>query len=82
MAVIVASTLYYSDPSLQVRACNLLGGFLTHKDTNMRYLSLESLSHLAISDLTREAIKKHQEVVLEALTVCVCVCVCVKLYCT
>ena len=35
----------------------------------MRYLSLESLSHLAISDLTREAIKKHQSVVLEALMV-------------
>ena len=36
----------------------------------MRYLSLESLSHLAISDLTREAIKKHQSVVLETLMVC------------
>ncbi|XP_064399538.1 AP-2 complex subunit alpha-2-like [Halichondria panicea] len=58
---------FQGDPSLQVRAANLLGGFLTHKDVNMRYLSLESLSHLAISDLTREAIKKHQSVVLETL---------------
>ncbi len=73
MMMITASLSIYSDPSLQVRVCNLLGGFLTHKDVNMRYLSLESLSHLATSDLTREAIKKHQSVVLESLTVCVCV---------
>lgn len=58
-----------SDPSLQVRACNLLGGYLTHKETNMRYMSLETLSHLAISDLSREAVKKHQDVVLKALKV-------------
>ena len=30
-------------------------------------MSLETLSHLAISDLSREAVKKHQEVVLKAL---------------
>lgn len=59
----------YRDPSLQVRACNLLGGYLTHKETNMRYISLETLSHLAISDLSREAVKKHQDVVLKALKV-------------
>ena len=58
-----------SDPSLQVRACNLLGGYLTHKETNMRYLALESLSHLATSDLSREAVKKHQDTVLEQLKV-------------
>lgn len=59
------------DPSLQVRACNLLGGYLTHKETNMRYMSLESLSHLAISDLSREAVKKHQDVVLKSLKVAI-----------
>ena len=59
----------HSDPSLQVRACNLLGGYLTHKETNMRYLALESLSHLATSDLSREAVKKHQDTVLEQLKV-------------
>ena len=61
--------LLYRDPSLQVRACNLLGGYLTHKETNMRYLALESLSHLATSDLSREAVKKHQDTVLEQLKV-------------
>ena len=55
----------HSDPNLQVRACNLLGGYLTHKETNMRYLALESLSHLATSDLSREAVKKHQDTMLE-----------------
>ncbi len=32
-------------------------------------MSLETLSHLAISDLSREAVKKHQDVVLKALKV-------------
>lgn len=58
---------FQGDPSLQVRACNLLGTYLTHKETNMRYLSLEALSHLATSELSREAVKKHQELVLKAL---------------
>ena len=35
----------------------------------MRYLALESLSHLATSELSREAVKKHQDVVLKALKV-------------
>lgn len=35
----------------------------------MRYLALESLSHLATSDLSREAVKKHQDTVLEQLKV-------------
>ena len=69
----------HSDPSLQVRACNLLGGYLTHKETNMRYLALESLSHLATSDLSREAVKKHQDTVLEQLKVGVAVA-CRRLY--
>ena len=34
-----------------------------------RYLSLESLSHLATSNTTREAVKKHQDTVLKALQV-------------
>ena len=36
----------------------------------MRYLSLEALSHLAVSDLSREAVKKHQDIVMKALNVC------------
>ena len=60
-----------SDPSLQVCACNLLSDYLTHKETNMKYmyLALESLSHLATFDLSREAVKKHQDTVLEQLKV-------------
>ena len=58
-----------SDPSLQVRVCNLLGGYLAHKETNMRYQALESLGHLVTSNLSREAVKKHQDTVLEQLKV-------------
>ena len=36
----------------------------------MRYLSLEALSHLAISELSRDAVKKHQDIVMKALNVC------------
>jgi len=36
----------------------------------MRYLSLEALTHLATSELSRDAVKKHQETVLKALKVC------------
>ena len=56
-----------SEAALQVQACNLLGGFLTHKETNLRYLSLEGLCNLASSEFSHEAVKKHQETVLNAL---------------
>ena len=59
-----------SDPGLQVRACNLLGGFLTsNKDPNLKYLSLEGLCSLATSEFSHEAVKKHQDTVLHALKV-------------
>ena len=59
-----------SDSGLLVRACNLLGGYLTnHKDPNLKYLSLEGLCSLATSEFSHEAVKKHQDTVLHALKV-------------
>jgi AP-2 complex subunit alpha len=58
---------FEGDPSLQVRACNLLGAYLTNKETNMRYLALESMGKLATSMTTRDAVRKHQDTVLKAL---------------
>lgn len=52
-----------------MRACNLLGGYLTHKETNMRYLSLEGLCTLSTTDFSREAVRKHQDTVLNTLKV-------------
>uniref|UniRef100_A0A3Q0KHN0 AP-2 complex subunit alpha n=1 Tax=Schistosoma mansoni TaxID=6183 RepID=A0A3Q0KHN0_SCHMA len=56
-----------SDPKLLVRACNQLGQFLQHKETNLRYLALESLCLLATSEFSHEAVKKHQETIVNAL---------------
>lgn len=55
------------DSKLLVRACNQLGQFLQHKETNLRYLALESLCLLATSEFSHEAVKKHQETIVNAL---------------
>ncbi|CAN0429297.1 unnamed protein product [Lampetra planeri] len=56
-----------SEPNLLVRACNQLGQFLQHRETNLRYLALEGLCLLASSEFSHEAVKKHQETVITAL---------------
>uniref|UniRef100_A0A1B0BC94 AP-2 complex subunit alpha n=1 Tax=Glossina palpalis gambiensis TaxID=67801 RepID=A0A1B0BC94_9MUSC len=53
-----------SEPTLLVRACNQLGQFLSNRETNLRYLALESMCHLATSEFSHEEVKKHQEVVI------------------
>lgn len=50
-----------------VRACNQLGQFLNHRETNLRYLALESMCLLAASEFSHDAVKKHQETVINAL---------------
>lgn len=50
-----------------VRACNQLGQFLQHRETNLRYLALESMCHLASSEFSHDAVKKHQDTVMNAL---------------
>lgn len=54
----------FSEANLLVRACNQLGQFLSNRETNLRYLALESMCHLATSEFSHEAVKKHQEVVI------------------
>jgi len=56
-----------SEPNLLVRACNQLGQFLQHRETNLRYLALESMCLLANSEFSAEAVKKHRETVINAL---------------
>ena len=58
---------FFSEPNLLVRACNQLGQFLTHRETNLRYLALESMCLLATSEFSHDAVKKHQETVINAL---------------
>nr|KAF6275313.1 adaptor related protein complex 2 subunit alpha 2 [Myotis myotis] len=56
-----------SEPNLLVRACNQLGQFLQHRETNLRYLALESMCALASSEFSHEAVKTHIETVIAAL---------------
>nr|XP_023654298.1 AP-2 complex subunit alpha-2-like isoform X2 [Paramormyrops kingsleyae] len=58
---------YDSEPTLLVRACNQLGQFLQHRETNLRYLALESMCTLASSEFSHEAVKTHIETVINAL---------------
>uniref|UniRef100_A0A2R5LDY9 AP-2 complex subunit alpha n=1 Tax=Ornithodoros turicata TaxID=34597 RepID=A0A2R5LDY9_9ACAR len=55
------------EPNLLVRACNQLGQFLQHRETNLRYMALEGMCLLATSDFSHDAVKKHQETVVTAL---------------
>jgi len=55
------------DQHLLIRACNQLGQYLTHRETNLRYLALEGLCLLANSEFSVDAVRKHQETVINAL---------------
>ncbi len=67
--VVVFSLSSLSEPTLLVRACNQLGQFLQHRETNLRYLALESMCTLASSEFSHEAVKTHIETVINALKV-------------
>jgi len=54
---------------LLVRSCDQLGHFLQHRETNLRYLALESLCRLAGSEFCLDVIKKHRGTVIKALKV-------------
>ncbi|KAJ3213497.1 hypothetical protein HDU67_002831 [Dinochytrium kinnereticum] len=59
------------DPNsdLVTQATTLLGSFISSKETNVRYLGLETMAHLAAtgSDNCLEAIKKSQETIISSL---------------
>jgi AP-2 complex subunit alpha len=46
---------------------SLLGKFITARETNVRYLGLESMAHLASHEESLEYLRKHQQTVLLAL---------------
>ncbi|VDK48886.1 unnamed protein product [Anisakis simplex] len=56
-----------SEQNLLVRACNQLGTFLSHRETNLRYLALESMCLLATSEFSHQAVKRHQETIINSL---------------
>jgi AP-2 complex subunit alpha len=48
--------------------CKILGQFLESKDTNMRYLALETMSHIAASGDPLKTLPVYQQTVLRALS--------------
>lgn len=66
ISLIIHMDSQHTQPIL-VRACNQLGQFLQHRETNLRYLALESMCLLATSEFSHDAVKKHQEIVINAL---------------
>jgi AP-2 complex subunit alpha len=57
------------DPDSKVvsNASILLGRFILAKETNVRYLGLDAMAHLAACSNTLEPIKKHQETIILSL---------------
>lgn len=45
----------------------LLGRFILAKETNIRYLGLDAMAHLAATSNSLEAVKKHQNVIIQGL---------------
>jgi AP-2 complex subunit alpha len=56
-----------SDQDQIMQSASLLGKFISAKETNIRYLGLETMSKLATIPDTNEYIKKHQETIINSL---------------
>eukprot|EP00730_Choanoeca_flexa_P015651 TRINITY_DN7233_c0_g1_i2.p1 TRINITY_DN7233_c0_g1~~TRINITY_DN7233_c0_g1_i2.p1 ORF type:complete len:903 (+),score=315.87 TRINITY_DN7233_c0_g1_i2:51-2759(+) len=58
---------YDNDPELQIKACTILGTMLNAREVNNRFSALESLTVMAQTEYSHDAVKKHQGAVLTAL---------------
>ncbi|KAI9296519.1 Adaptor protein complex AP-2 alpha subunit [Neoconidiobolus thromboides FSU 785] len=56
-----------SDSTLVAESTVLLGRFISSRETNVRYLSLEAMAHLAAYTKSLDAIKEHQDIVISSL---------------
>lgn len=56
-----------SNSTLCAQAAQLLGRFISSKETNLRYLGLETMAHLAACADSLEPIKRHQETIMMSL---------------
>lgn len=60
---------YDNDPELLRISCDILGKYISeNKDTNLKYLALEAMSKLALTnEAPQDQIRRHQETILFAL---------------
>lgn len=56
-----------TESSIVQSAAHLLGKFIMSKETNVRYLGLDTMAHLAARSENLEAIKRHQSTIIQSL---------------
>lgn len=56
-----------TERDLMIRISNKLGNFIQARETNVRYLGLEAMTHLAARAETLDPIKKHQSIIIGLL---------------
>lgn len=56
-----------TEPELLVRVSARLGKFIQSRETNVRYLGLDAMTHLASRADIVDTIKKHQDIILNSL---------------
>ncbi|KAK5118127.1 hypothetical protein LTR62_004174 [Meristemomyces frigidus] len=56
-----------TEHDLMVQISSKLGKFIGSRETNVRYLGLEAMTHLAVRAETLDPIKKHQDIIIGSL---------------
>ena len=56
-----------TESDLMVQISTRLGKFIQSRETNVRYLGLEAMTHLAARSETLDPIKKHQQIIINSL---------------
>ena len=56
-----------TERELMVQISSKLGKFIGSRETNVRYLGLEAMTHLAVRTETLDPIKKHQDIIISSL---------------
>ncbi|KAF2262776.1 Adaptor protein complex AP-2 alpha subunit [Lojkania enalia] len=56
-----------TEHDLMVKISTRLGKFIASRETNVRYLGLEAMTHLAARSETLDPIKKHQNIIIGSL---------------
>ena len=56
-----------TEHNLMVQISSRLGKFIQSKETNVRYLGLEAMTHLAARAETLDPIKRHQKIIIDSL---------------
>ncbi|KAI9860221.1 MAG: hypothetical protein M1824_003221 [Vezdaea acicularis] len=56
-----------TESNLMVQISSRLGKFIQSKETNVRYLGLEAMTHLAARSENLEPFKRHQRIIIESL---------------